>query len=183
MAKVYTKRGDRGKTDLIGGERVAKDSPHVEAYGTVDELMAAVGVVIACGESAAHREQLQWVQNRLMACASLLAIGEDPKGVASKVPPITEEHIRQLEEWIDAYDAGLPRLEAFVLPGGHSLAVAQTHVARTVCRRAERRILTVGEDVPAEVLGFINRLSDYFFVYGRVLAQANADEQTPWVPN
>lgn len=183
MAKVYTKRGDKGNTDLIGGDRVAKDSPHVEAYGTVDELMAAVGVVISCVESAPHREELQWVQNRLMACASLLAIGNDPKGVASKVPPVTAEHIRQLESWIDAYDARLPRLTAFVLPGGRSFAVAQTHVARTVCRRAERRILVVGEGVPAEVLGFINRLSDYLFVYGRALAQENADEQTPWVPN
>lgn len=183
MAKVYTRRGDKGQTDLIGGERVAKDSPRVEAYGTVDELMAAVGVVMSYEESAAHREELRWVQNRLMACASLLAVGDDPKGLSSRVPPIVEDHIRQLEAWIDGYDALLPRLASFVLPGGHCVAVAQTHVARTVCRRAERRILAVGAGVPAEVLGFINRLSDYFFVYGRVLAQENADGQTPWVPN
>ena len=145
--KVYTKRGDSGKTDLIGGERVAKNSPNVEAYGTVDELMACVGVLIACGESEGFRGQLQWIQNRLMECASILAIGRDPKGVASKVPRIVE-----------------------------------SHVARTVCRRAERRMLDV-EEIPLEVHAFINRLSDYFFVYGRILALENNDEQTPWLPN
>ncbi len=180
--KVYTKRGDKGQTDLIGGERVAKNSANVEAYGTVDELMAAVGVAMTCVEAAGHREQLQWIQNRLMACASILAIGKDIKGVAGKVPPITQAHIHQLEEWIDAYESQLPPLRAFVLPGGHCMAVAQSHVARTICRRAERRILSV-EGVPDEVLGFINRLSDYFFNYGRMLAQENSDDQTPWVPN
>ena len=167
--KVYTKRGDSGKTDLIGGERVAKNSPNVEAYGTVDELMACVGVLIACGESEGFRGQLQWIQNRLMECASILAIGRDPKGVASKVPRIVESHVRQLESWIDEYESRLPPL-------------AQSHVARTVCRRAERRMLDV-EEIPLEVHAFINRLSDYFFVYGRILALENNDEQTPWLPN
>ena len=121
--KVYTKRGDSGKTDLIGGERVAKNSPNVEAYGTVDELMACVGVLIACGESEGFRGQLQWIQNRLMECASILAIGKDPRGVASKVPRIVESHVRQLESWIDEYESRLPPLKAFsaVACGAHGL--------------------------------------------------------------
>ena len=180
--KVYTKRGASGTTDLIGGERVAKNSPNVEAYGTVDELMACVGVLIACGESEGFRSQLQWIQNRLMECASILAIGRDPRGVASKVPRIVESHVRQLESWIDEYESRLPPLKAFILPGGKCMAVAQSHVARTVCRRAERRMLDV-EEIPLEVHAFINRLSDYFFVYGRILALENNDEQTPWLTN
>lgn len=180
--KVYTKRGDKGQTDLIGGERVGKNSARVEAYGTLDELMAEVGVLMACEETAAHREQLVWIQNRLMACASIVATSPAAGSMAAKIPQITEAHARQLEAWIDAYDATLPRLTAFLLPGGSSMAVAQTHVVRTVCRRAERRMLDVAPS-PDQALAFVNRLSDYFFVYGRVLAMERGDEQTPWVPN
>lgn len=180
--KIYTKRGDKGFTDLIGGERVSKCDPRVEAYGDLDELMAQIGLLIAYPELKEFREPLRAIQNSLMACASILATSQDAGKIADKVPQIAPEQIQNLEKLIDEYEQQLPPLRAFVLPGGSSLAVAQTHVVRTVCRRAERRILAL-EKPPEMVSAYINRLSDYAFVLGRKLAHIMKDEQTPWAPN
>lgn len=180
--KIYTKRGDKGQTDLIGGERVSKNHPRVEAYGAIDELMAHIGVIMAYPETYQHREELTQIQNRLMECASMLATSPKAEPGKKKIPQITPQHVETLEKQIDQIDAQLPPLRSFILPGGHSLAVAQTHVARTVCRRAERRILEI-ENYEEIAMKYINRLSDYLFSLGRILANNANDPQTPWVPN
>lgn len=170
--KVYTKTGDRGTTSLVGGQRVGKDDPRIEAYGTVDELMAFVALL---RDSMADEkrcqtlsEELLVVLDRLMRIASLLA-AEGP--VQKQMPKMEAEDLHTLEGWIDRMQEQLPPIRSFTLPGGHPL-VSLTHVCRTVCRRAERRIvaLTSQIGVNENVSGYINRLSDYFYVIGRKIS-------------
>jgi cob(I)alamin adenosyltransferase len=179
--KIYTKKGDKGETGLIGGVRVSKNDLRINAYGTVDELNAHIGML---RDSISNNEvgvQLLDIQDRLFTAGSLLAVGE--KGTSMKLPELMESDITMLETWIDKMDQLLPEMKTFVLPGGH-LTVSKCHIARTVCRRAERIIVELSNrvNVDSVILSYFNRLSDYLFTLSRKLsADLNATE-TPWVP-
>lgn len=168
--KIYTGTGDRGTTSLIGGRRVAKDDVRLEAYGTVDELNAHIGVLVAELPDGAAREFLLGVQHALFDLGATLALDEADGAAGKYGIAFPAERARVLEEAIDRLGAGLPPLHTFVLPGG-TRAAALSHVCRTVCRRAERAICAVQGSfpVPEGVSVYMNRLSDYFFVLGRSL--------------
>ena len=181
MVKVYTKTGDKGQTALIGGKRVAKDHPRIEAYGTVDELMAHTALLMDMPVDAHDRDFLLWILERLMTVSSVLAAEGD---VTKKLSKLTSADATRIENRIDEMEGGLEPVDSFILPGGHS-ATSQCHVARTVCRRAERRIVGLMEsgcDVPAEVAEFVNRLSDYFFVLSRKISKDLNVKIKNWVP-
>ena len=165
--KIYTKTGDDGTTSLFGGRRVAKYSLRIDAYGTVDELNAVIGIALTYDIHSMIREHLTILSSLLFTVGSDLATPQDAS-VKSSVPSVTEDHVAQLEKWIDSYEEQLPALKNFILPGG-SQAGAHLHLARTVCRRAERNIVALKheEDINPTVLRFINRLSDYLFVAAR----------------
>ena len=167
ITKVYTRTGDDGTTSLGGGGRVAKDSARVEAYGTVDELNSHLGVAIASGLDAALAEALGAIQNDLFHLGSDLCVTEEDKS-ARPVPRIEARHVDALERLIDRLSEELPPLENFVLPGG-SAGAAQLHVARAVCRRAERLVVALSrnEAVGEHVIVYLNRLSDALFVMAR----------------
>jgi len=178
--KVYTKTGDSGKTALLGGTRVSKGHARIEAYGSVDELNSWLGV-LADHSADARKELLTTIQRRLFTVGSELAA--DPAKPRLKVPHITEADIELLEQAIDAMEASLPPLKAFVLPGGHPVA-AFAHVARTVCRRAERCIVVLAEqeEIPVQVLPYINRLSDFLFVLSRAIVHEQGGQDVEWHP-
>lgn len=179
--KVYTKKGDKGTTQLIGGTRIPKYSLRIEAYGTVDELNSFIGLVRDQDINPAYKETLLEIQDRLFTLGSWLAA--DPDKSKMKLPDLLDEDVTFLEKKIDEYDAEIPPMKYFVLPGGHQ-TVSFCHVARCVCRRAERIVtqLQDGEYVAPVILQYLNRLSDYLFVLGRKLTQdLNAEEQ-PWKP-
>jgi len=164
--KVYTKTGDSGQTTLVGGKRVNKNHPRIEAYGTVDELMAHTALLMDMLTDADDKDFLLWVLDRLMTASAVLA-------AEKKLTEIAITDITTIENRIDEMDGKLEKIKSFILPGGH-VAASQCHVARTVCRRAERKIFSLieqGYDVPAETTKFINRLSDYFFVLSRKIAK------------
>ncbi|MDR1171956.1 MAG: cob(I)yrinic acid a,c-diamide adenosyltransferase [Bacteroidales bacterium] len=178
---VYTKTGDKGQTALIGGKRVEKNHPRIEAYGTVDELMAHTALLMDMLENELDKDFLLWILDRLMTVSSALAAEGD---VRKKIPRVATSDTARVERRIDEMDSGLEPMDSFVLPGGHP-AASQCHVARTVCRRAERRIVGLADDrydVPAEVAGFINRLSDYFFVLSRKIAKDFNIITKKWTP-
>lgn len=179
--KIYTKKGDKGTTSLIGGKKVLKNHNRIEAYGTVDELIAIVGVVRDHIDNNKLIDQLIQVQDQLMVCAAILATDCDDCDV--KIPKLSEESIVWIETSIDNMDNKLPALSSFVLPGGHP-AVSFCHVARTVCRRAERAVISLSESatVPDIVIRYLNRLSDYFFVLSRALTVELKAIEIPWVP-
>ncbi len=176
--KVYTKTGDAGKTALLGGTRVSKGHIRIEAYGTVDELNSWLGV-LADHSSGPRHQLLTTIQRRLFTIGSELAA--DPAKPRLKVPHIKEADINLLELAIDEMEATLPPLKAFVLPGGHPSA-SFAHVARTVCRRAERCIVVLAEqeEVPEQVLPYINRLSDFLFVLSRALVHEAGGQDVEW---
>ena len=184
--KIYTRGGDTGETGLLGGERVPKTDLRVEAYGSVDELNAVIGLALAL-DSAGHlrREPLQAVQEDLIVVGARLAAAEPEKASRRGViPDLSPSRIQALEELIDALDAELSPLDAFVMPGG-SPAGAQLHVARTVCRRAERRVTRLVEGQPelAEVvLPYMNRLSDLLFTLARAVNQRAGCSEAQWLP-
>ena len=167
ITKVYTRTGDDGTTSLGGGERVPKDSARIEAYGTIDELNSAIGAAAAMGVHETLAPVLRDVQNDLFHLGSDLCTLETDKP-RRPVPRIEERHVVALEKLMDRLSEELPPLENFVLPGGAPSA-AQLHVARTVCRRAERRLVTLarGEEVGAHTIEYVNRLSDALFVMAR----------------
>ena len=178
--KIYTKTGDQGETGLFGGQRVRKDHARIEAYGTLDELNAFVGLLRDSVGDTAVREQLFAVQNRLFDLGAYLAT--PPKeGQASTPPDLQEEDITALESAMDEMDAVLEPLRNFILPGGHT-TVSYAHLARTVCRRAERLCVRLQDEVvvDANLLRYLNRLSDYFFVLGRYLAKQLRVEEVNW---
>lgn len=179
--KIYTKTGDSGKTSLLGGSRVAKYHLRIEAYGTVDELNAHVGLLRSYGIDAHHINQLIEIQDHLFTIGSQLA--SEPGDRKFKIPELKAEHITYLEQGIDAMEDTLPAMRNFVLPGGH-VAVAEAHVCRCVCRRAERIVQHLNDesDVPALIPIYINRLSDFLFVLSRKLAQDLGVKETPWLP-
>ena len=181
--RVYTKGGDKGETSLIGGERVPKDDPFIEAYGTIDEVNACVGLfaeALAASAAGAHLTPiLRRVQNELFNLGCELAT-PDPERRA-KLPHIEDRHIAALERDIDAVNDDLPPLKSFVLPGGGQ-ASAHAHLARTVCRRAERLIVTLMREGHASELAiqYLNRLSDALFVWGRWAALKDGKDEPLW---
>ncbi len=189
--RVYTRRGDKGETGLVGGQRVPKDSLRLEAYGTVDELNAFVGAARASAEAsianggAALRslaEILLRVQHELFNLGSILATL--PADVHPKQARITDAEIRRLEAEMDRMNEPLPPLRSFVLPGATRLN-ADLHICRTVCRRAERIAVALArqEEIPEEAVRYLNRLSDAFFVWSRWASHASGVEETLWEPN
>ena len=167
ITRVYTRTGDDGTTGLGGGQRVAKDSPRIEAYGTVDELSSAIGLAVALGLHPRLAATLARVQNELFNVGSDLCILEEDKA-RMPVPVVEERHVEALETLMDELSAALSPLENFILPGG-SPGAAQLHVARTVCRRAERLVIALAchEPVGPYVVKYLNRLSDALFVMAR----------------
>jgi len=174
--KIYTGRGDEGQTDLRDMSRVSKASPRIEAYGTVDELNALLGRARPTGHDDVD-EKLGEVQNHLHVVQADFANPEPDEDD----PVIREDHVEQLEEWMDGFDEELEPLQSFILPGG-SEAGASLHHARTVCRRAERRAvaLEAEEEINDEAVTYLNRLSDALFVFGRVVNQRDGvPEESP----
>jgi cob(I)alamin adenosyltransferase len=177
--KIYTKTGDRGETGVFGGPRVAKDHPRIEAYGTVDELNAVLGLARCEKLPPDVDDLLARIQNELFDVGAELAT---PQPEAHGIPRMTEQHAQALEQAIDHYEAGLTPLKTFILPGGVK-AAAWLHLARTVCRRAERRLVTLvrqtagsHEAISPTLVIYLNRLSDLFFVLAR---SVNADAKVP----
>jgi cob(I)alamin adenosyltransferase len=180
--KIYTKTGDKGETSLIGGTRVPKHHIRIEAYGTVDELNSYIGLVRdLITEKHAQFKLLVEVQDRLFTMGSILAA--DPEKNKMKLPELKESDIELLEKAIDEMDKVLPPMKHFVLPGGHS-TISQVHIARCICRRAERNVLHLHELFPVNDLTFkyLNRLSDYLFTLSRQLALDYKAIETPWLP-
>jgi len=179
--KVYTKKGDKGTTQLIGGTRVPKSSLRIEAYGTVDELNSYVGLLRDQQIESKHQERLLEIQDRLFTMGSLLAV--DEKGSKMELPGLFESDVENLENWIDDMESGLEPMKSFVLPGGHA-SVSHTHIARCVCRRAERITVDLGQtaEIPPLLLRYLNRLSDYLFVLSRALTKELNATEIPWVP-
>ncbi|MBR3856422.1 MAG: cob(I)yrinic acid a,c-diamide adenosyltransferase [Bacteroidaceae bacterium] len=175
--KVYTKTGDTGTTSLVGGKRVPKDCARLESYGTIDELNAQVGLLLTYVSEPVDRETLIGIQNNLFVIGAQLAT-EAPQ-VPSVV--ITSVDVTKLEQSIDAASEGLPKWRGFTLPGGCRPA-ALAHVCRTICRRAERRILTLNssEEVAPELLAYVNRLSDYFYILALRLNFLQGTEEILW---
>jgi cob(I)alamin adenosyltransferase len=173
LSKIYTRTGDAGTTGLVGGARVAKTSARVEAYGTVDELNATLGLVLAAAIPAPVREALVRVQHELFDLGGEFAM---PGSTMIKA-----EAVARLESELDAFNGALPPLKEFILPGG-GRAAASCHLARTVARRAERRAfaLAAEEEINPESLRYLNRLSDLLFVLCRVLTRAAAGEEILW---
>lgn len=179
--KIYTKTGDKGQTALFGGKRLPKDDLRIEAYGTVDELNAHLGLLRdqQIGESAT--QTILEIQDRLFTIGSLLA--SDPDKSNLKVPQIHEADITRLENEIDQMNEKLPVMRSFVLPGGHP-AVSQCHVARCVCRRAERRAVSLqhSDQMNPLIIQYLNRLSDFLFVLSRNIAIEKSATETAWKP-
>jgi len=177
--KIYTKKGDKGFTTLTGGEKVAKNHARIEAYGTVDELIANIGLIYDMSEDQELKKFLLRTEDRLMVCAAILAT--ENKETLKRIPELGEEDVLEVETEIDRLESGLPALKNFILPGGHYLSTA-CHVARTVCRRAERVItaLTLSEEVPGTVLKYLNRLSDYLFVLSRKILKDFKKNDIKW---
>lgn len=176
--KIYTKTGDKGMTGLFGGARVSKDDIRIEAYGTLDELNSFIGTLIASIDVKGQNEILTEVQNRLFTMGSNLA--SDPsKDMIT--PDLTEEDIRILEVAIDSMNEHLVPLRAFILPGG-SMEVGLAHQCRTICRRAERRVVTLSNvsTVDNHIGRYLNRLSDYLFVLGRMIAKEQGVAEVNW---
>ena len=182
--KVYTKTGDHGTTSLVGGERVSKSDERVEAYGSVDELMAFTALLSDYLREdkglASHVADLNKILSQLMTVSALLAVG---KGGEDKVARLGNGAERWLEERIDTMQDALPPIAKFTIPGGHR-AVSMCHVCRTVCRRAERAALRAdaAHGIDPSTMVYLNRLSDYFYLLGRTLTAYYAVEETLWIP-
>ena len=181
--KIYTKTGDKGNTSLIGGTKVPKSDLRIDTYGTVDELNSWIGLINDQLNDEAFRTELKEVQDRLFTIGSSLATdgNKEPKMI---LPDLQDTDIIFLEQRIDAMTAALPQMKSFILPGGH-VSVSSIHVARCVCRRAER--LAVGmqqNELPVDerVIRYLNRLSDYLFTVDRYVAQKLGAEEIPWKP-
>jgi cob(I)alamin adenosyltransferase len=182
--KIYTKTGDKGQTSLFTGRRVSKHHLRIESYGTVDELNSYLGLIKDHGPKSEDLSLLHRIQDRLFTIGSVLATEPKKKDEDRfKTPQISEEDILALEESMDNMNEHLPEMTHFVLPGGHP-AVSFCHVGRTICRRAERRITALNEEVPVDalVLKYINRLSDFLFVLSRYWGQKVSAKEVKWIP-
>lgn len=182
-SKIYTKTGDKGQTTLIGGTKVPKSHIRIEAYGTVDELNSFIGLV---GDHLVHRDsktRLKEIQDRLFTIGSSLAC--DPgKETKMKIPDLKEDDVQLLENEIDKMNEALPVMKTFLLPGGH-VSVSTIHIARCVCRRAERCCVNMQQQdlfIEPLVIKYLNRLSDYLFILARFISQQLKVEEIPWKP-
>lgn len=179
--KIYTKTGDSGTTALFGGKRVSKADLRIETYGTIDELNAWVGVLRDQEVNLKRSAELIEIQDRLFTIGSILAT--EPGNQKVRVPTLSEADTAFLENLIDAMDANLPPMRFFVLPGG-APAVSFGHVCRTVCRRAERLVISLSnsDSIDSQVIVYMNRLSDYLFMLCRTMAHELQANETPWKP-
>ncbi|MCU0378631.1 MAG: cob(I)yrinic acid a,c-diamide adenosyltransferase [Bacteroidales bacterium] len=176
--KIYTKTGDKGETSIIGGRRLPKHHPRIEAYGTVDELIAWIGWLRGADQHCVTVGELVAIQASLMSCCSIIATdpaAKPPEGISVDDPSV-------LERSIDIMEARLPSLTSFILPGGHPNA-ANSNIARCVCRRAERALLRLDEKekIDPAVIKYLNRLSDYLFVLSRCLSYEAGQEEVRWI--
>ncbi len=186
--KIYTKTGDKGTTSLYGGTRVPKYHLRIEAYGTVDELNSYIGLVNSQSLDTNSSQVLLKIQNELFTIGSMLATPENKEVLKSgkerlDIPKINTDSIKFLEKEIDAMNEHLPAMTHFVLPGGHT-TVSYCHIARCICRRAERITvqLSENENINNDILVYLNRLSDYLFVLARKLTYDNKIAEIPWIP-
>jgi cob(I)alamin adenosyltransferase len=180
--KIYTKTGDKGTTSLIGGTKVLKSDLRIEAYGTVDELNSYVGLCRDFITDESSKNNLREIQDRLFTIGSSLACDPE-KETKMKIPDLKEEDIQLLEREIDRMDKVLPEMKHFILPGGH-ITVSHIHIARCICRRAERCCVRLGEKEPenSTIIKYLNRLSDYLFVLARYAGHLLNAEEIPWKP-
>jgi cob(I)alamin adenosyltransferase len=177
--KIYTKTGDEGKTSLLGGTRVLKSHDRIESYGTVDELNSYIGLVRDQAVNEKRKDLLKEIQDRLFTIGSSLA--SDPEKSKVKIPDLKNIDIELLENEMDAMETELPEMRNFILPGGHA-AVSYCHIARCVCRRAERIAIKLSQEeyVNELVIIYLNRLSDYLFVLSRKMALELGVEEVAW---
>ena len=180
--KLYTKTGDQGNTSLLGGKKVLKSDNRIDAYGNIDELNAHTGYLKDQKNiDDEGKRQLHWIQERLFVMGSVLA--SDPSFTSFKLEQITKENVLKIEQWIDQYDSELPPLKNFILPGGHP-TISWIHICRTVCRRSERAIvLLINDDknLSPLIIQFINRLSDYFFIFARIIGKRLGIDDNIWI--
>lgn len=183
--KLYTRKGDDGQTSLFNGQQVRKDDLRVETYGTIDELNAQIGVAVANlrGAAGAYQElekRLLQIQSELFTLGAELAT--PPGGETARIPSVVADDSKRLEKWIDDACDPVPPIRVFVLPGG-SLLAAQLHVSRTVCRRAERLVVTLAAQAPInpEIIIYLNRLSDLLFAWARYANHLAGIADIPWV--
>ena len=179
--RIYTRTGDSGETGLFGGGRVPKDDVRVEAYGAVDELNAVVGVAVAELTDDVTAGRLRRVQSDLFTLGAHLATPQAGSKAASHLPALPDDRLAEMERWIDDCDEELPPLRSFILPGG-GRAAAALHHARTVCRRAERRVVTLAgeQEVPGSVIVYLNRLSDVLFAFARLITHRAGKTDERW---
>ena len=179
MAKIYTKGGDLGETSLLNGTRVSKSHDRVEAYGTLDELNAFIGFLRDHLDQESYRRVLLRIQENIFTAEALIA--SDPEKSVEGLPELSEEEIAKLEREIDQMTSELPPLDSFILPGGNP-HVSLCHVARTICRRAERSVIRLQRVSPASpvIIRYLNRLSDYLFVLARKLGNELQAEEITW---
>tara|TARA_B100000674_G_scaffold451644_1_gene422588 strand:- start:3358 stop:3933 length:576 start_codon:yes stop_codon:yes gene_type:complete len=179
--KVYTKTGDLGETSLLGGSRISKAELQIESYGTIDELNSYIGLIRDQVWKRPLLKELIEIQDRLFTISSHLA--NDKKKNRIKLPEIYEKDVQRLEIEIDKMDNQLTRMNAFILPGGHTL-VSYTHIARCVCRRAERKVVRLSEnwEISPVIIKYLNRLSDYLFILGRKLSKDLGADEIEWKP-
>ena len=180
--KIYTKKGDKGETSLLGGKRVSKSNIRIESYGTVDELNSWLGLIRDQKIDSDTKKFLIHIQDRLFTIGSHLASDPSKKGI--KIPDIKEENITVLEKEMDKMNESLPEMKSFVLPGGNAI-VSYCHIARCVCRRAERCAVNLASNEKVEdiIIKYLNRLSDYLFVLSRKFSHDLNAEEIPWKPN
>jgi cob(I)alamin adenosyltransferase len=181
--RIYTRTGDAGETGLFGGGRVPKSDPRVEAYGEIDELNAVLGWALASIGDASIAEMVAWIQPDLFAIGAHLATPGSPERRRPALPELPFDHARVMEQWIDTAETELPELRSFILPGG-SPGGAALHLARTVCRRAERRVVALAalEPVAPAILVYLNRLSDLLFVLARLANHRAGAAERRWTP-
>jgi cob(I)alamin adenosyltransferase len=179
--KIYTKTGDLGQTSLLGGTRVSKSCARIDTYGTVDELNSYIGLLADFEINQNRITELREIQDRLFTIGSSLAAESENNNF--RIPDLKEEDITFLENKIDSMNESLPALKSFILPGGHQ-AVSFSHVARCVCRRAERLVIQLAENefVASLIIKYLNRLSDYLFVIGRKICQELEVAEINWKP-
>lgn len=179
--KIYTKTGDKGTTSLIGGTKVSKSDLRIEAYGTTDELNSYIGLCNDLIQDPQSKIILKEIQDRLFTIGSSLACDPD-KEIIMRIPDLKEEDITLLENEIDRMNAVLPKMKSFILPGGH-ITVSHLHIARCICRRAERccvRLELENHEVAPVIIKYLNRLSDYLFMLARYTAFLQKVEEIPW---
>lgn len=177
--KIYTKKGDKGKTQLLGGSMVAKNHEKLECYGTIDELNSFIGNIYDDNINPPHKSILRKIQNQLFKLGSIISFDGEKGNM--QLQNITHKDVEILEHSMDDIEEKLPTLDSFILPSGHPTA-SKCHIARTVCRRAERRLVTLGDttEIDSIHVQYLNRLSDYLFMLARAILHENQASETKW---